>query len=118
MVWREISRVQAAEMKFVRSMLGVRKLDKIRSRKLRKELELERLNFRIGRARLEWFGQINNMSGDRIPKKAFDKKHSKRRVGRPRQRWKEQIRLDVEERGQKYEVVEQERWWEDEERWK
>jgi hypothetical protein len=48
---KERSQLQAAEMKFLRSVLGVSKMEKIRNNKIRKELGVESLEFKMGRDR-------------------------------------------------------------------
>jgi hypothetical protein len=63
-------RIQAAEMKFLRSIAGVTKMDKIRSKEIRKRLSVERLSYKIGKERLRWFGHMKRMDQDRIPRRS------------------------------------------------
>ena len=65
---RDSSRIQAAEMKFVRSIAGVSKLDKIKSREIRKQVGVEKLLFKLGRERLRWYGHVKRMGKQRIPR--------------------------------------------------
>ena len=39
-------------------------------------------------------------------------------MGRPRDRWQDQVQADVEERGEEWSVVDRERWWEDRNKWR
>jgi hypothetical protein len=119
--WKEESRIQASEMKFLRSIAGVSKIERKKSKNIRRELGTERLQYRIGRERLRWYGHINRMEEDRIPRMEYEMAQQEgvtRRVGRPRDRWKNQIRRDVEERGENWCKVEEEKWWEDRKLWK
>ncbi len=118
MGWKEESAVQAAEMKFIRSVAGVTKLDKIRSSVIRKKVGVESLKFKMGKDRLRWYGHMRRMEDNRIPRQAFEIVNGKRRVGRPRDRWQDQVQADVEERGEEWSVVDRERWWEDRNKWR
>lgn len=114
-------RIQAAEMKFLRSVAGVTKMDRIRSREIRKRLGVERLSFKLGKERLRWFGHMKRMTRDRIPRREYEKSTRagvKRRVGRPRERWAEQIQWDVENRNESWACVKEEKWWKNREVWK
>jgi hypothetical protein len=119
--WKEESRVQAAEMKFLRSIAGVSKIERKKSKIIRREIGVERLQYRIGRERLRWFGHMKRMEEDRMPRMEYEsaqKEGVKRRVGRPRERWKDQIKRHVEERGESWGTVEEEKWWEDRKVWR
>jgi hypothetical protein len=108
-------------MKFLRSIAGVSKIERKKSKNIRRELGTERLQYRIGRERLRWYGHINRMEEDRIPRMEYEMAQQEgvtRRVGRPRDGWKNQIRRDVEERGENWCKVEEEKWWEDRKLWK
>lgn len=118
---KEERQIQAAEMKFIRSMVGISKLERKRSRVIRKECGIERLQYKIGRERLRWYGHMMRMSSERIPKMIFEnteKSGEKRRVGRPRERWQSQIQRNVEERGGEWKKAKEEKWWESRKSWK
>ena len=114
-------RIEAAEMKFLRSIAGVTKMDKIRSKEIRKRLGVEQLSYKIGKERLRWFGHMKRMDEGRIPRREYEKSSQagvKRRVGRPRDRWARQIQCDVEDRNEVWECVREEQWWKNREVWK
>ncbi|KAL1451375.1 hypothetical protein WDU94_005759 [Cyamophila willieti] len=49
----------------------------------------EKLQDRIERSRLRWYGHVKRMDEQRIPKKMFELEiDSVRPVGRPKKRWK------------------------------
>jgi hypothetical protein len=59
------------------------------------------------------------MTDERIPKKTLEMKLRGRRPrGRPRTRWMDQVKRDMEKRGKKWTQVQQDREWEDRDRWR
>ena len=80
------SQAQASEMRFLR-IEGVALFYKVRSSEIQKSLNIEPLLFRIERSQLRWFGHLNKMPQERLPKQALlAKANRKRPVGRPRTR--------------------------------
>ena len=55
------SRVQAAEMRFLRGISGVTRLEKVRNSEIRKGLNVEPLLLRIEKSQLHWFGHVVRM---------------------------------------------------------
>ena len=50
--------------------------------------------------RLRWFGHISRMDENRMPKIVFKEKlHSRRKKGRPRIRWEDEVRDDLRRMG-------------------
>jgi hypothetical protein len=59
------------------------------------------------------------MTDDRIPKKMLETKLRGRRPrGRQRTRWMDQVKRDMEKGGKKWTQVQQDREWEDRDRWR
>ncbi|KAI8491909.1 hypothetical protein Bbelb_302820 [Branchiostoma belcheri] len=89
---KDLSRLEAAEMRVVRTMLGKSRLDKIRNTHLRNMLGITSVVDDIERSALRWLGHVQRMNPDRIPKMAFDLKlKGKRPPGRPRKRWRDNV---------------------------
>ncbi|WP_214636687.1 hypothetical protein, partial [Mycobacterium tuberculosis] len=61
MTERTRSRVQAAEMSFLRRVAGVSLRDRVRSSAIREELGLEPLLLYLERSQLRWFGHLVRM---------------------------------------------------------
>ena len=92
MTERVRSQVQASEMRFLRKIKGVTLLDKVRSSEIRKSLNIEPLLLRIERSQLRWFGHMNRMPEERLPKQVLlARETGKRPVGRPRTRWQNYV---------------------------
>ena len=63
------SRVQAAEMGFLRRISGLTLLDKVISADIRESLNIEALLLRLERSQLRWYGHVTRMSEERTAKK-------------------------------------------------
>ena len=112
MTERVRSRIQAAEMGFLRRVKGVTRLHKKRNTEIRNSLNIEPLLLRIERSQLRWYGHVMRMPQERLVKQILQATPTgKRPVGRPRTRWSDYItelawfRLGLE-RSELAEVVE------------
>ena len=119
MTERDKSRIQAAEMKFCRSLLGKTKMDRIRNEGIRNEIRVVDVQSKIETSRLRWFGHMMRMEEERIPKRAFKEKLiEKRPRGRPRKRWKDAVMENIKNRGVNANEIVREEWWRDREKWR
>ena len=62
------SRVQAAEMGFLRKIVGLTLLDKVKSADIRESLNIKSLLLRLERSQLRWYGHVTRMSQEKQPK--------------------------------------------------
>ena len=82
------SQVQASDLRFLQKIEEVTLFSKVHSSEIRKSLNFEQLLLRIERSHLRWFGHVNRMPQERLPKQALlVKANGRRPVGRPRTRW-------------------------------
>merc|ERR1712074_199229 len=82
---RDKSRLQATEMKFLRRT--------IRKTRIREEVKADSLEERIERNQLRWYGHVNRMNEDRIPKQIFESRSQfKLPRGRPKTTWLDVIK--------------------------
>uniref|UniRef100_A0A3B3CJV2 Reverse transcriptase domain-containing protein n=1 Tax=Oryzias melastigma TaxID=30732 RepID=A0A3B3CJV2_ORYME len=89
---RTRSRLQAAEMSFLRRVAGRSLRDRVRSSVTRRELGVEPLLLRIERSQLRWLGHLVRMPPGRLPGEVFRACPTGRRPrGRPRTRWRDYV---------------------------
>ncbi|MDG2633017.1 hypothetical protein P7M35_24665, partial [Vibrio parahaemolyticus] len=65
------SRIQAAEMSFLRRVAGLSLRDRVRSSDIREGLGVEPLLLHIERSQLRWFGHLVRMPSGRLPWEVF-----------------------------------------------
>ena len=86
------SRVQAAEMRFLRRISALTLLHKVKSADIRESLNIESLLLRLERSQLRWYGHVTRMSQKRTVKKLLCSTPIGRRPrGRPRTRWRDYV---------------------------
>ncbi|KAK3560563.1 hypothetical protein QTP86_010899 [Hemibagrus guttatus] len=92
MTERVRSRIQAAEMSFLRRVAGRSLRDRLRSSVTREELGVEPLLLHIERGQLRWLGHLFRMPPGRLPGEVFRAcPTGKRPRGRPRTRWRDYV---------------------------
>jgi hypothetical protein len=86
---RDITRLEAAEMHFLRSVKGYyTRPDKIRNEIMRKELEISGIQEVSIKHKQNWVNNLERMDDTRVPKHALNYQPRGRRYsGRPRKRW-------------------------------
>ena len=93
-------KLQAAEMRVLRTIKGLTRKDKIRNTTIRAELHVPPLLIEIERNRLRWYGHVMRMEDDEKPKKYLMwKPDGKRPLGRLRKRWIEGVEAALGNRG-------------------
>jgi hypothetical protein len=65
---RDMTRLEAAEMRFLRSLTGYTRLDKIRSEVIRKELETSGIQDERLKYKQKWINHLARMDNTRLPK--------------------------------------------------
>ncbi|TWW71157.1 hypothetical protein D4764_17G0006400 [Takifugu flavidus] len=92
MTERTRSRVQTAEMSFLRRVAGLSLRDRVRSSAIREELGVEPLLLRVEKSQMRWLGHLVRMPPGRLPGEVFRACSSSRRPpGRPRTRWRDYV---------------------------
>jgi hypothetical protein len=85
---RDMTRLQAAEMRFLRSVKGYTRLDKIRSDVIRKELEISEIQDMKSKYKQNWINHLERMDNTRLPKHALNYiPRGRRDRESPRKRW-------------------------------
>ena len=113
------SRVQAAEMRVLRMILGVTRRDRIRNDVIRERLNITSVLKIIEKSKLRWYGHVKRMEENRYPRKYLDWiPQGRRPVGRPRKRWIQGIEDAVQKRGRSLEEINQQEEYQDRLLWR
>ena len=92
---REEQRLEAAQMKFLRHLLGITKLDKEKKQCIREKTGAENTVKEIKQYQEKWLQHIQRMDTNRIPKQVLQyKPKGRRHIGRPRKRWRDQFHFE------------------------
>ena len=92
---REEQRLEAAQMKFLRHLLGITKLDKEKNRCIRGKTGAQNIVKEIKQYRKKWLQHVRRIDTNRIPKQALQyRPKGRRNFGRPRKRWRDQLHLE------------------------
>jgi len=85
---QDMTRLEVAQMCFLRSVKRYTRLDKIRSEVIRKELEISGIQDLRSKYKQNWINYLERTDNTRLPKHAFNYKPRGRRFrGNPRKRW-------------------------------
>jgi hypothetical protein len=80
--------LEAAEMRFLRSVKGYTILDKIRSEVIREELEICGIQNVRYKHKQNWINHLERMDNTRLSERVLNyKPRGRRDLGRPRKRW-------------------------------
>ena len=98
---REEQRLEAAQMKFLRHLLGITNLDKGKNQCIKeKKTGAQNIVKEIKQYQEKWLQHIQRMDTNRIPKQALQyKPKGRRNIERLRKRWRDQFHLQDQETG-------------------
>jgi len=92
---REERSLEAAQMKFLRHLLGITKLDKEKKQCIRGKTGAQNIVKEIKQYQEKWLQHVQKMDTNRLPKQALQyKTKGRRNIGRPRKRWRAQLHLE------------------------
>jgi hypothetical protein len=92
---RDEQRLEAAQMKFFRHLLGIKKLDKVKNQSIREKNGAQNTVKEIKQYQQKWLQHVQRMDTNRLPKQALHyRPKGQRNLGRPRRRWKDQLHLE------------------------
>ena len=103
----EKRKVNVLEMKCLRSLVGVSRMDRVRNEEVRRRagIEMELVSGADPRL-LRWFGHVERMDGYRMARRVLMAKVSGGRVrGRPRLGWMDGVKVAVGNRGMMVEAA-------------
>jgi len=92
---REEQRLEAAQMKILRYLLGITKIDKEKIQCIRENTGAHNIIKEIKQYQEKWLQHVQRMDTNRIPKQALQyQPKGRRNIGRPRKRWRDQLHLE------------------------
>nr|XP_049693490.1 uncharacterized protein LOC126054017 [Helicoverpa armigera] len=95
---RHIHTIQVAEMKMLRWMCGVTRLDRIRNEYVRGSLGVRDVADKLQESRLRWYGHVKRRPPDYVGNLALQLSVPGRRSrGRPKTRWRDVVSKDMKE---------------------
>ena len=88
------------EMKYLRRVAGKTRRDRVRNNIIREEVGQTAIQEHIKKKELRWFGHLNRLDENRIPRKVFEARTEGTRTrGRPRMEWEKYITDIAKEKG-------------------
>ena len=91
-------KLDVAEMRMLRWMSGVTKLDRIRNERIRVTTKVGEISKKVQESRLKWYGHVLRREDEYVGKRVMGMEvPGKRRRGRPKRRWWDSIRNDLSE---------------------
>ena len=109
---KQVDEMEVAEMKMLRFAMGVTKKDKIRNEYIRSTVKVERLGMKMMEGRLRWYGHVMRRDQEYVGRKMMEMElPGKRRRGRPKRRFLDVVKEDMEKVGAKETNVEERKVW-------
>ena len=105
----EKRKVNVLEMKCLRSLVGVSRIDRVRNEDMRRRAGIKReLASRADQRVLRWFGHVERMDEHRMARRVLMAEVSGGRVrGRPRSGWMDGVKVALINRGMMVEAARQ-----------
>ena len=109
---KQVEEMEVAEMKLLRFTMGVTRKDKIRNEHIRSTVKVEWLEMKLREGRLRWYGHVIRRDQEYIGRKMMEMElPGKRKKGRPKRRFLDVVKEDMEEVGAKEMDIEDRKMW-------
>ena len=109
---KQVEEMEVTEMKMRRFAMGVTRKDKIRNEHIRSTLKVQRLGMKMREGRLKWYEHVMRRDQEYVGKKMMEMELlGKRKRGRPKRRFLDVVKEDMEEVGAKETDVENRKMW-------
>lgn len=97
---RQESLIQAVEMKYLRKVLGVTRMNKLRNSHIREQLKVQPVLTTIENCQLRWYGHLKRLNKERPVRRVWEaKRQEKRKKGRPATTWDQNVAKLLKTRG-------------------
>ena len=93
---KEEQKMEVAEMKMLRFTYGVTKMDQVRNEVVRGKLQVGEFSGKVRERRLQWKGHVLRREQEYVGKRVQRMSVGKRKKGRPRRRWRDCVKEDME----------------------
>ena len=108
---KQVEEMEVAEMKMLRFAMGVMRKDKIRNEHIRSTVKVEWLGMKMREGRLRWYGHVMRRDQECVERKMMEMELPGKRRGRPKRRFLDVVKEDIEEVGAKETDVEDRKMW-------
>jgi len=89
---REEQRLEVAQIKFLRHLLGITKLDKEKNQYIRGKTGAQNIVEEIKQYQKKWLQHVQRMDKNRLPRQVLKyRPEGRRNIGRPKKRWRGQL---------------------------
>ncbi|KAJ8934309.1 hypothetical protein NQ318_002900 [Aromia moschata] len=96
---KEKVRIGAMEMKYLRKVKGVNRLQRHRNEDISRELEIQPITEYIEKRQLEWWGHLMRLPNNTPIRKIWEaRSYGKRKRGRPEETWDDTIKKIMEKK--------------------
>ena len=92
-------KMEVAEMKMLRWMCVVTRLDKIRNEKIRGSTKVGEISKKVQERRMRWYGHVMRRDEEYVGKRVMGIEVQGSRRGRPKKRWADCVKDDLREKG-------------------
>jgi len=87
--------LEAAQMKFLRHLLGITKVDKEKNQCIREKTGAQNMVKEIKQYKKKWLKHVQRMDTNRLPRQALKyRPEGRRNIGRPTKRWRDQLHFE------------------------
>jgi len=108
----ERKKLEVFEMKCLRRICGVNRMDRVRNEEIKRRCGVKRgVLERADERLLKWFGHMERMEGDRLVRRVYEADvEGERGRGRPKRRWLDDVKEALGNRGMGAEEGEERAW--------
>jgi len=91
----EEQRLEAAQKKYLRHLLGITKLDKEKNQCIREKTGAQNILKEIKQCQKKWLQHVQRMGIKRLPRQALKyRPEGRRNIGQPKKRWRDQLHFE------------------------